>query len=41
MNYMPHFVSFQQRTATNYLAQEKTEPFPKTPEKSHELISKV
>ena len=26
----PHFVSFQQRTVTNYLAKEKTEPFPKT-----------
>ena len=30
MNYMLHFVSFQQRTVTNYLAKEKTEPFPKT-----------
>ena len=27
---MLHFVSFQQRTVTNYLAKEKTEPFPKT-----------
>ena len=29
MNYMLHFVSFQQRTVTNYLVKEKTEPFPK------------
>ena len=29
MNYMLHFVSFQQRTVTNYLAKEKTEPFSK------------
>ena len=29
MNYMLHFVSFQQKTVTNYLAKEKSEPFPK------------
>ena len=26
----PHFVSFKQRTVTNYSEKEKTEPFPKT-----------
>ena len=26
----PRFVSFQQRTVTNYIEKEKTEPFPKT-----------
>ena len=29
MNYMLHFVSFQQRTVSNYFALEKAQPFPK------------